>query len=54
MHNEELHNLYSLPSIFKIVKSRMRWAGHIAPMRVKMSAYRIFLEKEEATMKSKT
>jgi hypothetical protein len=29
LHNEELHNLYSSPSIIIILKSmRMRWAGH--------------------------
>jgi hypothetical protein len=28
-HNEELHDLYSLPSVIGIIKSRaMRWAGH--------------------------
>jgi hypothetical protein len=28
LHNEELHNLYSSPSIIKIIKSRrMRWEG---------------------------
>jgi hypothetical protein len=31
LHNEELHDLYSLPSIIRIVKARrMRWAGHVA------------------------
>jgi hypothetical protein len=31
LHNEELHNLYSSPSIIRMMKSRtMRWAGHIA------------------------
>jgi hypothetical protein len=31
--NEELHDLYSLPSIIGIIKSRrMRWAGHVAVM----------------------
>jgi hypothetical protein len=28
LHNEELRDLYSLPSIIRIIKSRrMRWAG---------------------------
>jgi hypothetical protein len=33
LHNEELHNLYSSPSIIRIMKSRrIRWAGHVARM----------------------
>ena len=33
LHNEELSNLYSLPNIVRVVKSRrMRWAGHVARM----------------------
>jgi hypothetical protein len=33
LHNEELRDLYSLPSIIRMMKSRkMRWVGHIARM----------------------
>jgi len=31
LHNEGLRDLYSLPNIVRVVKSRrMRWAGHVA------------------------
>jgi hypothetical protein len=30
LHNEELHNLYDLPSIIR--SRRMRWPGHVAPV----------------------
>ena len=36
LHKEELNDLYSLPNIVRVVKSRrMRWAGHVARMGVR-------------------
>ena len=33
LHNEKLRDLYSLPNIVRVVKSRRkRWAGYVARM----------------------
>jgi hypothetical protein len=48
LHNGELPNLYSSPSIIKMIKSRrMWWAGHVARMGEKSNAYRILVGKPE-------
>jgi hypothetical protein len=32
LHNEELYDLYSSPNIIQVIKSKMKWAGHVARM----------------------
>jgi hypothetical protein len=47
LHNEELHDLYSSPSIIRIMKARrMRWAGYVARMAEKRNAYRLVGKSE--------
>jgi hypothetical protein len=48
LHNEELNDLYSLPYIVRVVKSRrMRWAGHVARMGEERGAHRVLVGKPE-------
>jgi hypothetical protein len=48
LHNEELHGLYSSPSIIRVIKARrMRWVGHVAYMGEVRGAYNIFVGKSE-------
>jgi len=48
LHNEELRDLYSLPNIVGVVKSRrMRWAGHVARMGEGRGVHRVLVEKPE-------
>jgi hypothetical protein len=44
LHNEECHDLYSSPSIIRIIKSRrMKWVGHVARME-RRNTYRLLMK----------
>jgi hypothetical protein len=48
LHNEELRDLYSSPSIIRIIKSRrMRWAGHVAQMGEMKNGYSLLVGRPE-------
>jgi hypothetical protein len=48
LHNKELHDLYSSPSIIRIIKSRrMKWEGYVARKGEKRNAYRLLVKKPE-------
>jgi hypothetical protein len=46
LHNEKLNDLYSLPNIVRVVKSRkMRWTGHVARMGERRGVHRVLVGK---------
>jgi len=46
LHNEELNDLYCLPNIVRVIKSRkMRWAVHVARMGERRGVYRVLVGK---------
>ena len=47
IHNEGLNDLYCSPNIVRVVKSRMRWARHLARMGKRRGAYRVLVSKTE-------
>jgi hypothetical protein len=48
LHSGELHNLLSSPNtIRRIISRRMRWAGHVALLRVERKVYEVLVGKSE-------
>jgi hypothetical protein len=48
LHTEELHNLYSSPSIISMIKAkRTKWARHVVRMEEKRTAYGILVGEPE-------
>jgi len=47
LHNEELNDLYSAPNIVRVIKSRIRWTGHVPRMGEESGVYRVLMGKPE-------
>ena len=48
LHKEELTDLYSLPNIVRVIKSRrMRWSGHVARLGEGRVVHRVLVGKPE-------
>jgi len=47
LHNEELNDLYCSPNIVQVIKSRIRWVGHVACMGERIGVYRVLVGKME-------
>jgi hypothetical protein len=56
LHNKELHDLYFLASIIRIIKWRMWWDEHVARMGEKSKVYILGgkTRGKETTAKTKT
>ena len=43
LHYEELNDLYCSPNIVRVIKSRMKWVGHVARMGEGSGIYRVLV-----------
>jgi hypothetical protein len=47
-YSEDLHDLYSSPSIYRVIKPiRLRWMGNVAYIEKRGMEYRVLLDKPE-------
>jgi hypothetical protein len=54
VHSEELHNLYASSIIVMVIKTRLRWAGHVACFREGRNAYKILVRNPKGKNTWKT
>jgi len=47
LRNWELNILYSSPNVVRAIKSRMRWAGHVARMGERRGVFRVLVSRPE-------
>jgi hypothetical protein len=52
LHKDEHHDLYSSPNIVRAIKSRMRWAGHLARMGMCLQGFGWEAQRQETTGKT--
>jgi len=54
LHNEELSDLYCSPNIVWVIKSRIRWVGHVARMEQRIGTHRILAGKPKGMVSTAT
>jgi hypothetical protein len=45
LHNEELPDFYSSSGIIRVIKSKIRWAGHVAQLGERRNTCRLLVGK---------
>jgi hypothetical protein len=47
LHNEEFNDLYCSPNIVRVIKWRIKWAGHVVHMGISKGVFRILVGKPD-------